>query len=251
MGTISFAFADQADFSPANFATPYDCEAFFCWQDSLHVFTKDWVNGRTKHYVFSANPGHYDVLPRDSFEVEGLITGATIAEDGVIGLLGYNALESFIWLLFDYSSSAIFSGNKRKIDLGTFTTLGQTEGITFSRPGEGYLASEELFYFTAQHISFSSGQWTAPQPTMTSYSSSSSSVYFFPNPFSTYLQIERTTEDIQELILYDLDGRLIKGPVFPAADVFRWNLRDLSPGNYVLRIKKGGRYEMRWVVKTQ
>ena len=62
--TIAFAFSDQTDFTPANFNTAYDCEAFFAHSDSLHIFTKDWINQRTKHYVLPATPGNHTALLR-------------------------------------------------------------------------------------------------------------------------------------------------------------------------------------------
>lgn len=248
--TITFAFADQTDFIPANFDTPYDCEAFFCWQDSLHVFTKDWVDGQTKHYVFPASPGHYEVAPRDSFDVQGLITGADISSDGVVSLLGYNALESFIWLLFDYPATALFAGNKRKIDLGTFTTLGQTEGIAFSRNGEGFIASEEIFSFPAQLFSFTSRQWTDPAPTaVPPPPHSAQAINFSPNPFTDLLQIENPTAANLHLTLYDLLGQKMAHQNLEGYGQVDWSLPNLLPGYYTLLVEEEGKMRAYRVLK--
>lgn len=248
--TITFAFADQVDFNPANFDTPYDCEAFFCWQDSLHVFTKDWVDGQTKHYVFPAIPGHYNVSPRDSFDVQGLITGASIAPDGVVSILGYNAMGSFVWFLFDYQPGALFSGHKRKIDLGTFTTLGQTEGIAFSRSGEGFIASEEVLAFPAQLFSFTSRQWTDPSPTRIG-SFSPKPIAFSPNPFSDRLSVENLERGVVELNLYDLVGQRVARKRLEGRSRIDWLLQGLVSGYYTLVVEQEGRRQTFRILKAE
>ena len=49
---INFSYSDQTDFTPLLNANDYDCEAFFFYQDSLHLFTKNWVDQQTRHYTF-------------------------------------------------------------------------------------------------------------------------------------------------------------------------------------------------------
>ncbi len=245
--TITFSFADQSDFTPNDLNTPYDCEAFFFWQDSLHVFTKDWVGNQTKHYIFPAQAGDYAVMPRATYDVAGLITGADISPDGVVALLGYGATGSFLWLLFDYEEGQFFSGNKRRINLGAIADLGQTEGIVFSRAGEGFIASEDLFTFPAQLFKFTSWQWTDPLSTNTHQVALSWQLS--PNPFYDFIQIKNEESVAVHLELYDGLGKRIAVARVDANSESYWDLSFLLPGFYFLRGELGGKIFSQKLIK--
>ncbi|MEM8907233.1 MAG: hypothetical protein AAGD05_05240, partial [Bacteroidota bacterium] len=139
---IEFAFSDQTDFSIQPNNHNFDCEAFFYYQDSLHLFSKNWVDNQTRHYSLPASPGSHTAILRESFDVQGLVTGADISEQGIISLIGYTGSGlNFMWLLFDYQAQQFFSGNKRRIDLGSGLTNSQTEGIVFEDQFTGYISS--------------------------------------------------------------------------------------------------------------
>ncbi|RMF24832.1 MAG: T9SS C-terminal target domain-containing protein [Bacteroidetes bacterium] len=142
--TIAFAFSDQTSFPNAPNAHNFDCEAFFYHDDSLHLFSKNWLDGRTRHYTLPAQPGQHLALLQDSLDVGGLLTAAHRLEDGTILLLGYDldALEAFLYLLFDYPPGRIFAGNKRRISLGSLLLTGQTEGIAGPAAEQVYVCSE-------------------------------------------------------------------------------------------------------------
>jgi hypothetical protein len=144
---INFSYSDQTTFTANLNNTPWDCEAFFYHNDSLHLFTKDWVTKWTKHYVLPAVAGTYVAQLKDSFNVNGLITSAAIDSNGVIALLGYDNVipaPCFLWMLYDYQNENYFTGNKRRFSLGTALTLGQVEGIDFNAPGKGYITNERF-----------------------------------------------------------------------------------------------------------
>ena len=143
---IHFSYSDQLNFTTAVNQNNFDCEAFFFYQDSLHLFTKGWENLYTKHYVIPLNnEDSVQAQLLDSLFVDGLITDATIdITTGRILLLGYknngsNFYTSFVYLLFDYNQSHFFTGNKRRIEIGNMLTVSQTEGIaltpTYVKPG--------------------------------------------------------------------------------------------------------------------
>lgn len=111
--TIRFSYADQTDFTPAIDNTRFDCEAFVVVDDTLHLFSKDWVTKRTRRYKLPAQPGTYSIAPVDSLEANGLITSAARSADGAIVLLGYDNVipaPCFLWLLFDYPGTDFFAG---------------------------------------------------------------------------------------------------------------------------------------------
>ena len=145
--TISFSYPDQFDFTAALNNTRFDAEAFIVFNDTIHLFSKDWVFRRARHYVIPAIPGNHVAQLRDSIDANGLITGATLAHNGVIALLGYDKTfpaPCFVWMLSDYNGSNVFSGNKRYFSLGSAITFGQSEGITFTNGYTGYISNERF-----------------------------------------------------------------------------------------------------------
>lgn len=144
----SFAYPDQVDFS-ANGpnSTPFDCEAFFWKNGRLHLFSKNWATFVSNHYALDPVTGiveKIEIFPAQS----GLITAADIADDGsTIAMLGYDLANftAFAWLLWDYPGEQFFSGNKRKIGLGSILTVGQAEGLAWSGGGfGGFLSNEKI-----------------------------------------------------------------------------------------------------------
>ena len=148
---MNFSWADQLDFTSAYNANNFDCEAFYATEDSLFLFSKNWVDLKTKCYSL---PNYWiDTLHatlNSQFDVDGLITDA--CKDTMndrIYLLGYknngsNFYTSFIWCLWDHASNFIFSGNKRRIEIGNVLTVSQTEGITLSDNGTAYVSAEKV-----------------------------------------------------------------------------------------------------------
>lgn len=137
---IFFSFADQDRFEPFFRHNSYDCEALLEWNDSLYVFTKDWVNFKTKLYAMPNVPGSYNLMPSDSFDVKGLVTGVDINSKGEIAMVGYQNYKSFVWL-FDKVKSNFFA-NPRFVDL-SFLHNAQTEGICFTPKGNLLISCEQ------------------------------------------------------------------------------------------------------------
>ncbi len=206
---ISFTFSDQTDFTPAHNANNFDCEAFFFWNDSLHLFSKNWVDFKTRHYVLPATPGPHVAQLRDSLDVQGQITGAAITADGRATLLGYNVSTgaTFIWLLFDYPGTRFFDGNKRKISLGTALTTSQPEGIVFRNDGHGYISSERFSALPQRLMSFDIDQWTENPDFATSVPGTQASFRVQPNPFSHVLKME-FLENIPEAFTVELSDEM-------------------------------------------
>jgi hypothetical protein len=143
--TISFSYSDQINFAslgPNN--SDFDCEAFIVSSDSIFLFTKQWVSNKTSIYSVSKDPGNYIAHLRSTFNVAGLITGATYLESQkLIVLCGYsNFVEPFIYLLYDFNGTDYFSGNKRKIAISL--PFHQIEGIATSNGLKYYISNENL-----------------------------------------------------------------------------------------------------------
>lgn len=148
---LLFYWSDQIDFTPSPNATDFDCEAFIASEDSIRLFTKNWNNLGSNVYQL---PNYWtDTIPAqriDSFFVNGLITDACQSPQGnQVYLLGYknngnNFYTSFIWNLWDFNGSHLFSGNKRRIEIGSVLTVSQTESIALSSSHQGFVSAEKV-----------------------------------------------------------------------------------------------------------
>ena len=148
--TIFFSYADQTDFTSSPQATDFDCESFIVGEDSIFVFTKQWVSEGTVCYGFPKEPGTYEATARGTCNVGGLITGATyIPDKRIVVLCGYSStLQPFIYLLYDFQGEDFFSGNKRKLSF-SMLVRDQVEAIATSDALHYYITNE---YFVYQSI---------------------------------------------------------------------------------------------------
>jgi hypothetical protein len=144
-GIINFSYSNQTSLTATgNNNTDFDCEAFVVSQDSIYLFTKQWVTKMTSVYALPKTPGTHVAQLKATFNVNGLITGATYLEDkNVIVLSGYsNTLQPFLYLLYDFNGHDFFSGNKRKLNVPL--AFHQIEGVA-TKNGLDYFATNENF----------------------------------------------------------------------------------------------------------
>lgn len=146
---ITFRYEDQTTFTSLPNNNNFDCEAFFFANDSLYLFSKNWVDNQTRWYSLPSQPGDYVAKLKGSFNVQGLITAADINTlTGDIILLGYtNAglqTRSFVWLLSGYPGFDIFNGKRNRIEIGSPLGLSQTEGIYLFENGTGFISAERI-----------------------------------------------------------------------------------------------------------
>ena len=229
---INFAFADQIDFTSRSNATPYDVEAMFVWQDSLHVFTKNWVSSYSKHYVMPCKAGNYTLQVRDSIYTNFMVTGAAIhPQSKSISLVGYNGSGSaFLMLLWDYAGNEIFSGNKRKINLGSFFNAGQIESIAFKDRSTLYATNEKnilsnrLMQIDIQSV-LSPSQSAHPIP------SKDQGFFIHPNPVSKQLHVTHNDASAARYTILNLQGQT----VLEVGNNNDLDVSDLPNGLYVIQ----------------
>ncbi|MEO1263125.1 MAG: T9SS type A sorting domain-containing protein [Bacteroidota bacterium] len=251
---IEFSYSDQTDFTSLPNNNDYDCEAFFFWNDSLHLFSKNWVNLKTRHYVLPVTPGQHTAQLRDSLDADGLITAADISTDGSAVLIGYNTanaplVEAFLWLLFDFNGSQILSGNKRRISLGSVAFTSQLEGITFRDSTSGFICAEEFSVLPPKLMEFDISQWLGnPVPAFEAFDQSS--IKIFPNPAQEIIQINFTTPPTHTPHVQIIDSggrkvleRFLKNS-FPVTET-SLNISHFPPGAYWIFIH----YENQFLTK--
>ena len=148
---INFSYSDQplpiTPTTPNN--TKFDCEAMIIDGGQIHLFTKNWIDINTTHYVInSTTAGTYAATPLETLATGYLVTGADKpAGQNIVALLGYQAsgtANHFMHLLSDYTGGNYFNGNKRRIDLPNATIMGQAEGIAFRDATYGYISNEKF-----------------------------------------------------------------------------------------------------------
>ncbi|MBX3254514.1 MAG: T9SS type A sorting domain-containing protein [Chitinophagaceae bacterium] len=160
--TIKFTYSDYVS------SKAFDCEAVFYHDGYLHLFTKNWIAPvNTVHYrlqVPAAPTGATLIAERlEEFDTQDiLVTGATLMNDRIVALLGYNdrAVYGFstacaMWLIQGFDDiNNIFSeqSNKQKINLGFAASLGQLESITAVSQTRVLLANENTLGIVPQRL---------------------------------------------------------------------------------------------------
>jgi hypothetical protein len=241
---INFSYPDQNNFNSSNDHN-FDCEAFIYKNDSLHLFSKNRGNEFTKLYTIPSLPGNYIAHLKDSCHVEGQITGAHIQGDTLIGLLGYRPnsfYEPFMFLLWDYNQNNFFTGNKRRVNLGTVMDLGQNESIHFSGNHKGFIASEEITQMNKKAAVYEFGiahLFENQLNIMDDQSIYSDSLQLFPNPNKGKMTIISESKPVREAFLLDTAGKIVYHRAFGSQGKNKAVLKinNLSEGNYFLQIK--------------
>jgi len=244
---IRFHYPEQTDFSAAPNQTPWDAEAFYHAGDSLHLFTKDWLQQRTRYYTIPDSPGDHAARLRDSFDVQGLITGAARNPEGdEVVLCGYRNIGAgiwtcFAWLLFDYPAHHPLAGNRRRIELGTALQLGQLEGVWLKPDRSGWMSGEAIsagpFQQAARLSGFDFRSFFDHEPLSTGPARSLENMLrLFPNPGNGLLFWE-----VEEGLLHrswrltDGMGRMaLQGTFSSALGVI--DTGDLPPGIWYLQV---------------
>lgn len=141
---IQFDYPEQIAFPPKRTALNFDAEAFFHWENSLYIITKN----RTRPYTGKALI--YKVPDREGTHKAKLvaefntcddqnscsITSADISSDGKrIVLLSYGRL----WMITDFTFDDFSKGNTKVIDLGLRTQL---EAVCFKDDATILLSDE-------------------------------------------------------------------------------------------------------------
>lgn len=154
IAVINFYYADQPQppQPTSNNNTRFDCEAMIVDSGQIHLFTKNWIDLTTTHYIINGvTAGSYIASPLETLVTNYLVTAADkVYDQKIIVLMGYQTNgfgKHFIHLLTDYRSGNYFNGNKRQLDLPPALEMGQAEGICFRNSTYGYISNEKITSF--------------------------------------------------------------------------------------------------------
>lgn len=146
---ISISYKEQIDFSKTDKATNFDAEAVVVMGDELFLFTKNWGDLRTSVYRIPTQMGTYEITAVDSYDIEGLITGADYKQTGnTIILTGYSGFIPFVVQLSEFTADNPLNGT---IDKNSIALTGsrQIEAIAANPDGSYYISAEESLGFPA------------------------------------------------------------------------------------------------------
>ncbi len=222
---INFSYFDQTDFSPSPLSTNFDAESMFSYNDSLFIFTKNWVNNWTNIYALPKTPGTYQIEKVDSIDVQGLITGGTYNDStNTILLSGYTFTVPFIVEISGFTSNDFSNGiiNRYLLTLPAGASI-QIESITRFEANQYYLTSEV-------NIIGPPTLYRLNQSTLNIDAIDPSKACIYPNPASDCIKLKDV--DFLTVEIYDALGILRK-----TSDSQSIWIADLTKGTYFLIAK--------------
>jgi hypothetical protein len=250
---ISFSYSDQEDFSSKPNNNNYDAEAMIAVGDSLYIFSKNWVNLRTRVYSLPKTPGSYVAQVQGNIYADGMITGADFnPQDSVVLLCGYNkVLQPFVWLLWDFRGADYFGGNKRKINFNL--PFHQIEGVAWKDGAEYWLSNEEFTQIgniSAALHTINTNNWIT-RTVSSSPDVDANSWKVFPNPFKDSLTIQTrdAPANITKVRIYNSAGQLLLERNWPPdSNMLSISTTDLLPGTYLVAVESSGQWTTQGVV---
>ena len=262
--TLWFSYEDQTSFTPQPQATDFDCEAFIVGRDSIYLFTKQWASTQTTLYSLPKTPGHHIAHRGDTYNVNGLITGATyMPEYQLVVLCGYDydtenlllALHPFIILLYDFQETKFFSGNKRRLDFD-YSVRAQMEAIATHNALDYYLTNEHFstmlmgynIDLPAKLLRVDLRDYLLPYlsrfgvnndpNTLPNRQKETSNLRFYPNPATDKLYVDYPQEySGAEYEIFNLNGQLMMEGVLKD-NIIYLNNRNLASGKYILVLRQ-------------
>lgn len=158
---IEFFYPEQETFGYKNLTTNWDAEAFFIYNDKIHILTKEWSNKATTHYTIPIDSSKKHAASKvETYPTGYMVTGAHINTDPHakgLYLIGYTLETVAVMQWFDLpdtKSDLLLTESKRTITLplGFTTQLGQLEGISLSSREQNQICiSGEEFKFKGFH----------------------------------------------------------------------------------------------------
>jgi hypothetical protein len=231
---ISFTYQDQSDFTIKPNNTDFDAEAIVFYENSLLIFSKNWVDFQTNVYKIPTSIGTHSAIKVSNANIGGLITDATIHNNNIM-LCGYdvNAIPFLIYISSGRNTGdAIFNANFEKYSL--ISELGQgsqVEGITSFGNGKFYLSREAV---SNSFISLEQKLFEFSDARTKSLSIQNNELLnfsVFPNPILNKITLN-IDEKISFLTIFDTSGKVVFEQKYPEKEV---TISTLSKGIYFVK----------------
>ena len=151
---IKFSFQDQKSFEENSRNHNFDCEALISCGDTLLLFSKNWVDEKSRMYKLPKVPGEYKLNPVELFESDGLITGGDFNSTlNKMALIGYKNHQPFIFMVNDFDGTTLAGKEIFRFNLFKMKDS-QAEGIAWSTGETVLFSTEQTKSFSQQVFEF-------------------------------------------------------------------------------------------------
>jgi hypothetical protein len=148
---LEINYPNQTSFQKGNQDHPYDAESLVAIDNDLYVFSKDWKDQTTIIYKIDKNKSQQSSDEITSYNVKGLITGATYNDANTVMLCGYNSnLQPFI-IPIDYKNGKFHFHEKINIPIENGA---QVEAITFFKNKK----NQQIYYISCEAVNIKLGE---------------------------------------------------------------------------------------------
>ncbi len=232
---IAFSYEDQTNFSSRPNANNFDAEALISFDDSLLIFTKNWVNYNTNVYKIPKTTGTYNAKKVSSTNIEGLVTGASFTNNNIM-LCGYNTngIPFLIYIPYnEISGDDVFNDGFSKHDLiNGLELFSQVEAITTFDNGKFYVSREKVNRFG---INLPQKLYQFKDDRTKTLNTINEKIIEFkitPNPVSEFISIQTNTQ-IKYLEIFNMLGKKV---FFTDKQNSKINISSYSKGIYIIKV---------------
>ena len=239
---ISFSYEDQVSFESQPNNSNFDAEGIVIYENAILIFTKNWVDLKTKVYKVPITIGSHVASKISSANVEGLITGA-VFNDNRFFLTGYepSLIPFLIYVSYNRAPGEdIFLSGFHKISLKDELGQGsQIEGITNIGLTGKYYISRENFSTTISGITITFKQklyefYDETAPLLSTAKSELALLSISPNPAIHKINI-KTSFPFSNIEFYNSLGKKVNVPIF--LNKKEIDISSLSKGVYYIKIQ--------------
>lgn len=227
-------FSYNSSYYPArskNNDTDFDCEALIVKDDSIYLFSKNWVSKTCYLYSLPKETGTYVANRRDTLNTQGLICGADYnPETNTVCLIGYVygiPAPSILFYLYDFEGNNFFDGTiiRHELSLNGY----QTEGVTF-RDNNRVWFSNENFLGNVQSLF----EFQTPSSFIKNETQSIVSIY--PNPTNDLLIIKIVSNEKLKYRIIDSYGKIAQSSCkkLNVDSEIKIDVSDLKSGTYII-----------------
>lgn len=148
---LKISYPNQTSFIRGEQNHPYDAESLVAIEDNLYIFSKDWKDQTTIIYKFNKQDPIQKAQYITSYDIKGLVTGATFDGLNTVTICGYNSnLTPFIYEV-NYRNGTFDFKTKEEI---LIEGGAQVEGIISTNTN----SNKESYYLSSEAVNIKLGE---------------------------------------------------------------------------------------------
>ena len=148
---LKISYPNQTSFTRGEQNHPYDAESLVAIEDNLYIFSKDWKDQTTIIYKFNKQDPIQKAQYITSYDIKGLVTGATFDGLNTVTICGYNSnLTPFIYEV-NYRNGTFDFKTKEEI---LIEGGAQVEGIISTNTN----SNKESYYLSSEAVNIKLGE---------------------------------------------------------------------------------------------